>query len=146
MVAIMYQFLHQTRKRNCGQTCLAMLTGKPIQEVEAGLGTTGTKTKELAAWLRQNGFHCPDRLVKLRKGAAHPKGPCIFKQVRRFRDGRPRSGWHWILYSEGLYFDPLSTSGPSPTPPGLTSYLPLNDHVVAIPQCPKDFIQSAATG
>lgn len=112
--------LMQTRPHNCGQTCLAMLAGLPVSEVERDLGKTGkTRTKDLVGWLRRRGWACPDRLVRFRS-LLPPLA--VVKLVWKTAQGRPRG--HWVVVCRGRWLDPSAAPG---TLSGgrLTGFLPL---------------------
>lgn len=111
--------LKQTRRRNCGQTCLAMVSGLSVEEVERTLGKTGsTRTKDLVRWLRARGWRCPDRLVPFQQ---YVPTLCIAKLARRRPDGRLEANWHWVVLTpSGALHDPSEGSRGV-----LTSYLPL---------------------
>lgn len=121
------EWIGQTRRRNCGQTCLAMVTGVSVEEVERTLGKTGsTRTADLVRWLRKQGWECEDRLQKVGLPEQIGIKPlwAIAKVAQRAPDGRLKPNWHWVVLWEGQWFDP-ERPGHSRPPGEWTSYLRL---------------------
>ena len=53
----MIRHMRQTRPSNCGQTCIAMLTGTPVSMIEQAMHTRGcTSTKQIRATLARMGY------------------------------------------------------------------------------------------
>ena len=88
--------------RLCGQACLAMLTGRSLEEAVETVGhCRGTKTKELAKALRSLGSSCGDRLVPFGKRGV-PEG---FRGLGKLRSGS--GSWHWVVLWDSYAIDPL---------------------------------------
>lgn len=102
--------------RLCGQTCIAMVTGKTITEIVNCLGHgKGTRTKDLVKLLRSFGYGVPDRLRRL----SNPPRYAIAKQPKL-----RGNNWHWVLIWNGKRYDPAGTTYPR-YGSRLTSYLPI---------------------
>lgn len=85
--------LQPLNSKLCGHCCLAMILNISLEESISLIGhTKGTKTKELTIHFS----HLP-----LRIGQPRIYSLCI---------SRPTSkkvyGWHWVLYKEGMIYDP----------------------------------------
>jgi hypothetical protein len=68
----------------------------------------------MAALLRRLGYKCPDRLKAVREVqpfiSAHKTA-----LLKMTTEGR-KSGWHWVLYHDGLVYDPSPDLGGPLTP------------------------------
>lgn len=94
--------LSQDTRNNCGQTCLAMLTGLKVRTVECRMKRTGpTRHKILTAFLRGRGFDVSGFQRWRRPGI--PDEPSAVLMVRQ-KD--VRSG-HWVVLRSGQIFDPV---------------------------------------
>ncbi len=107
----------------CGQCCVAMAAGVPLEAAIAAVGHAkprGTKTRELVAALRKLGVPAAERLKRTRKDLPVP--PCPRAILRTERTVARR--WHWLLHWDGLTYDP---AGRYPEYDGwrITSYLEL---------------------
>lgn len=91
--------------RCCGQTCVAMILG--ITELEAIelVGKKGlTNVGHLIKALRKKGIGCSRGLVKVYKHTVVP--PNCIARVSWYRDGKRLGTSHWILYWDGVMYDP----------------------------------------
>jgi hypothetical protein len=98
--------LAQTRKGNCGQTVVAMITGRPIEEIEEVMGKKGgTRTADLKKALHHYGWKTGKRLRP-----CHPykdKPPLTIVSVRSARMSRPKiKNSHWIIKHNHTIYDP----------------------------------------
>jgi len=87
----------QFKKRNCGQIAVAVVTGKPVHEIEAFLGhDIGTKTRDIAKALNHYGFSCPSRLKPMKNKPEF----AIAKLMHPLR-----KGWHWVVIHNDKVYD-----------------------------------------
>jgi hypothetical protein len=106
----------------CGQACLAMYLDIPLEESIRLFGSRGgTRTPQLVRILRSFEISCPDRLVRRTCAAPLPLN-CITKSC-----SPDRKHSHWMLYSNGILYDPCAREAGYCNAPGweITSYLPL---------------------
>lgn len=85
----------------CGETCIAMLSGKSLDEICSMIGKKkekGTKTKTLVTILRRLGYDVPNRLICC---STQPLF-AIAKQPLHGKNGN----WHWVLIWNGKKYDP----------------------------------------
>lgn len=99
--------LKQPTPTTCGQTCVAMLLGCPVEAVVASVGAKGTTWPQLRAYLRRVGWTGPPRLTVNRDGATLGfAGHTALCRVRwNPKPGDRRA--HWVLYAESAWHDPL---------------------------------------
>ena len=84
-------------KKVCGQVAVAVITGKPLDEVIRVIGKKGcTKTKDIVKGLRKLGSHCAGKVQRM-KGTV----PLGIAQVRK----KGRSGWHWVVIEGDKIWD-----------------------------------------
>ncbi|PLS19618.1 hypothetical protein CVD28_04155 [Bacillus sp. M6-12] len=97
------QYIRQPKKsRQCGQHCLAMLTGKNIEDIIQVVGThKGTTTKRIINALNQLGIKNSERLISRR---TQPMPLLAICKVRR--EWNKSGGWHWVLLYDGKIYDP----------------------------------------
>lgn len=115
--------------RSCGQHCIAMITGLPLEEVIAAVGhDRGTYTKDVIRGFNALGLKVPiSRLKPIRKNAVLPQR-CILK-IKWL--GHKRG--HWVAYENGMIYDPIGFIHPYHTeaysaykvPGKITAYLPI---------------------
>jgi hypothetical protein len=114
----------------CGQACIAMLSGCPLEVAIELVGKKGkTRTKDLASVINRRsvgflvGLSCPDRLIPLREKYGDLPRYCIVKACSQ---NRKRS--HWMLIFNYLLHDPECPTAPHPDVCkwDITSYLPLS--------------------
>lgn len=95
-------WVQQPTMMSCGQTCLAMLTGVPVDEVIRAIpDNRGTIAKQLCAWLEARGWTTSG---KCRKSSLFL--PAI--ALCRVRWGGESRRAHWVLWSNGQWWDPLT--------------------------------------
>lgn len=104
----------QPTTMSCGPTCVAMLAGVPVATVLADLPhvrwtarrlqlrTGATNVGELRRLLRPHGWRLGRRTPHLPAAGA--------TAILRLPNGT-RTGWHWVLWHNGLVHDP-SRGGP----------------------------------
>lgn len=94
--------LFQRTNNSCGQTCVAMLAGTTVAQATRAVGVRGaTLTQDIVRGLHALGLRCPPRLVPVR----HVRGLVPLALVKL---APPRGrGWHWVVWEEGDYLDPL---------------------------------------
>lgn len=114
--------LKQTKTSNCGQTCIAMVTGKSIAEVERAFGGVcgGTRyggvtfSGQQVSVLKLFGVKCADQYVSVpanRDFAALPKTALVRLAFLKRSGGRlsktktKRTG-HLVVWHEGKVYDP----------------------------------------
>lgn len=117
---------HQTQpsRRSCGQTCVAMLLGIPASDVIADIpDKKGTHGYQLAEYLNARGFRVPTRPLRYRHGD-FPWGKTAIVRVR-WDEKQHRS--HWVVWSDGRFWDPLGPNEPPFQENGgrVISYLPV---------------------
>lgn len=95
--------LQQPTRTTCGQTCVAMLVGRPVDEVCTVMGRKGkTSTRDLINGLRHYGLSCGDRLARYNKNTVLP--PLAILRLKH-----PQENYtHWVLHKDGENFDPDS--------------------------------------
>lgn len=97
----MLQWLRQDAKtRTSGQVAVAVITGRPLEEILHRIGHSHhTTTRELARILDHYGFLCPCRCVRAKDPRDLPR--LALAQVRSPRSSR----WHWVVVENGRIFD-----------------------------------------
>lgn len=89
----------QPTDMSCGQTCVAMIVGIPARDIllKRPDKKNGTTVQDLIKLLRGYGFRTDYELTL---------GPPLTKTaICRMKIPRKSVG-HWIVYHEGLFFDP----------------------------------------
>ncbi len=114
------------RTRTSGQVAVAVITGRPIEEVIKRVGHSHhTTARELAGVLGQYGYLCPTRCIPAKEPKHLPK--LALAQVHSTR----RSNWHWVAVENGRIFDGLWGDAYGvvdwPSDFRITSYLPIED-------------------
>ena len=85
---------------NCGQCCVATLTGQPLEAVFKAVGKKGyTRTHHIIKGLTEFGIECDDTYTL---GDRFPKDGTA---VIRFTNPE-RTKAHWIVYYDKKYYDP----------------------------------------
>lgn len=104
----------QPSRTSCGPTCVAMLVGKPAAEILSLLPlvrqkkqTTkhSTSVAELSRLLRSYDFILGMRWIGEDLWSFHG----ILRVHHRTPAGQFRQGWHWVVMSEGMIYDPSAT-------------------------------------
>ncbi len=93
------KILQQPSNRSCGQTCVAMATGIPLDTVFDIFGhRISTTTKELTRALNHLGYK-PKVIynIKNKPVSALPKSIIAVKNSDH---------WHWVLYNKSKFYDP----------------------------------------
>lgn len=106
----------------CGQACVAMLTGIPLEKSIETFGRRGATTRgEVVAALKGLGVSCGDRLISAK---THPLPPVCIAKLRFDWD---KNHTHWTVYNRGIFFDP-AIGMLAQYPPGvrITSFLPVH--------------------
>lgn len=101
--------LSQTRRTNCGQTCVAMLVGHPLYRIEAmsmmrliGMGkTTATELRDLLEIFGKKTTRSFVTRTRKSLESQLDRGPFILKV--RERGGK---GTHWVVWDDMLIYDP----------------------------------------
>ena len=111
----------------CGQACIAMLSGKDLDAVVDFMSMKGkTRTRDLVKTIRtglgeMRGMQCPDKLIRLMDMIGTYPKYCIVKAC-----SPDRRQAHWMLVFNGELHDPATDGSPWPTCTWkITSYLPL---------------------
>ena len=91
----------QPTTETCGQACIAMITGKPIEEVIRDMRTSGpTSIGQLIEILDRYGVKHADRNTRISKKNPSPYPYSILTV-------HTNQGYtHWTLLCEGKYYDP----------------------------------------
>lgn len=98
----MVRYLFQPLGSNqCGQTCVAMLLGIPLNDVLTEMGKDGvTTTRDLVTILQSHGFETSERRMRVTKSTKLPDICILSMKIEG------QSNWHWVLYVQGKYLDP----------------------------------------
>lgn len=100
--------IKQDKDSNCGQTCVAMLTGKSIKKVEEWMNRYGrTKTHDIVFALREHGYDVPFMQLTRCIGDWASGFPymCIIKMTwKDLTKGSNDS--HWIVKRGNEVYDP----------------------------------------
>lgn len=95
------EHLYQPYQSNlCGQTCVAMVVGRKIEDVIAIIGRGKTRTSDLKKALNMFDFYCSDRAERIRKEQSLPQ----LAIARLHYTGIKES--HWTVICEGKFYDP----------------------------------------
>lgn len=96
-------YLQQPKQSKlCGQTCLAMITGKPVEDIIELIGTKkGTSTKRILNSLSILGFNHSGRLIPRR---TQPLPSLAICKIRR--EWNKSGNWHWVVLCNGMIYDP----------------------------------------
>lgn len=97
---------HQPTPTTCGQTCVAMILGRPVAEVVEQMGGAATFAEDLVAYLSHRGWLTPDRSSRLQLGQAILVRERVTAIVRLLPPGRGRRTGHWVLWHQGEWLDP----------------------------------------
>lgn len=95
------QLILQPTPETCGQACVAMITGKPVEEVIKDMKTSGpTSIGQLMEILDRYGVRHAERNTRISKKNPTPHEYSI---LTVHADG----GYtHWVLWFDGKYYDP----------------------------------------
>jgi hypothetical protein len=102
----MIRFQQPTRT-SCGQTCIAMIIGRPVHEVFTVLPDkpSGTRTAELVIAMRQLGLSCAGKMRRIGSNLVGAP-PLAILRVLWPADPGERQLAHWMVLSDGRIFDP----------------------------------------
>ena len=91
----------QPTTETCGQACIAMITGKPVEEVIKDMKTSGsTSIGQLMEILDRYGVKHAERNTRISKKNPSPYPYSILTV-------HTNQGYtHWTLLCEGKYYDP----------------------------------------
>jgi hypothetical protein len=102
--------VEQTTENSCGQACVAMLTGQPIEEVIKVIGhDNSTYSKDLVKALRHFDLKCADTLTPYTEDTILPIISIILvdHDVKVLRPlGSKVRGNHWAICCFGNIIDP----------------------------------------
>lgn len=83
----------------CGQTVIAMLTGKTVEQIVKECGTARETTlKDMRECLRLNGMRISSQRSEAVEKKDLPKAALLSLETPRC--------WHWSLYFDGVFYDP----------------------------------------
>ena len=83
----------------CGQTVIAMLTGKSVEQIVEECGNKRETTlKEMRECLKQNGMEISQQRSEAYKKEDLPRVALLSLETPRC--------WHWSLYFDGVFYDP----------------------------------------
>jgi len=92
----------------CGQTCVAMIAGVPLEESISRFNSKGgTRTKQVKQVLESFGFNATNRLKRVTKGTIIPS-----LAIGKMRWSNSNHS-HWVVIYDGKIYDP----DPITTPP-----------------------------
>jgi len=104
--------LKQTKRSNCGQTCMAMLADKTIEEVETALGkrgcTSGTDFRKLLPKLRPS-ICLQERMILMSKELLDKiieGGGYSIALILMIRPKEKSKKGHWVVLSGKHVYDP----------------------------------------
>ncbi len=107
----------QTRGKNCGQTCVAMLTGKPIKEVEKLYGhKTLTFLPEHVKVLSSLGFAVGEfveikpNVIPLLPTVAMIRISNLKRSGGHLSTHKTKRTGHLILWANGQFYDPAGAT------------------------------------
>lgn len=84
----------------CGQACIAMITGKPIEDVFKVMKTEGsTSIGQLIEALDYYGIKHAEKNVRISKKNPNHSDYCILTVHMPLYT-------HWVVYYQGKYYDP----------------------------------------
>src|SRR5437867_2493371 len=87
----------------CGQTCVAMIVGRPVEEVILRAGAGRTRGRDLSHALRAYGF----QLLRLRRATLSRVPSNVLALVTlHWPDSRQT---HWIIADHGELIDPAGS-------------------------------------
>lgn len=109
----------QPNGSTCGQCCVAMAAGVPLESVLAFAGDEGMTTEDVVEALRFFGLRCADRLRPVRSALPERVSRAILHTRQRYK----RSSGHWTLLWDGGVFDPAGPHTVIHFPTDLVSYL-----------------------
>ena len=93
------QYIHEPTDLQCGQAVLAMITGlTPDQVVKELNNDRETTLKEMKSFLRDHGYTVSDKRIQITKKDELPALCFLSCETPRC--------WHWLLYSNGVFYDP----------------------------------------
>lgn len=106
--ALQTQPRERGRSLQCGQTCLAILSGKPLAEICKLVGKNGrTSYKDLTPVLKHLGFHVGPK--NLFNKVPIQKPYALIRVVGPLKPGTKYHRFsHWVLYWQGTVFDPAT--------------------------------------
>lgn len=109
---------------SCGQYCVAMITGKPIEKIVRIFGHSHcTSTKELIRALKPYWFRTTStRLIRIKKETVLP--PLAILKITW-----EAGGSHWVVLNDGMVYDPAY---------GTTDY---TNHIEAINGKPTSYLE-----
>ena len=114
------------KTRVSGQVAVAVITGRPLDEILKRVGHSHqATTRELAIVLDYYGYLCPRRCVPVKDPRSLSK-----LAIAQVHSNRP-SSWHWVAIEEGRIFDGVWGDAYGvvewPRDFRITSYLPVDD-------------------
>ncbi len=114
------------RTRTSGQVAIAVITGRPFDEIVERVGHSHqASTRELARVLDHYGYLCPCRCIPAKDPRTLPK--LAIAQVHSSRSSR----WHWVAVENGRIFDGIWGDAYGvvdwPSDFRITCYLPIED-------------------
>ena len=90
----------------CGQTCLAMITKKSVEDICLLMGTKRSTTiSQVSNTLNKLGYIVEPKLTRISKKNPLPE-LAIVKLRKQNRRGKWMNNWHWTVYCNGEFFDP----------------------------------------
>lgn len=120
-------YVRQETDSSCGIAAVAMVCGISFKDAALKIGKCGqTSTKDLIDGIRACHIKCSAKLTRI-KTYEEIFGTCILKVVwNAKREGIKRKDSHWVVYSDGVIFDPyfILRTAINDYPDGkITSYL-----------------------
>jgi hypothetical protein len=115
--------LKQTRNSNCGQTCIAIITGKTVAEAEKAVGHGhATYGKDLIAGVEKLGCVAGPMISHKTIGFKIPHTGFLLIGYQKKSGGRISSKLkkvgHWVVVVDGVVYNPNGTTYPFTIAPG----------------------------
>lgn len=93
------EYIHEPTDLQCGQAVLAMVLGKPVEQVAAELDNDRETTlREMRGFFESHG-------VKMASGRSQAQTKHDLPSLALLSLETPRC-WHWSLYADGVFYDP----------------------------------------
>ncbi len=91
--------IYEPNDLQCGQTVIAMLTGKSVEQIVTECqNERETTLKDMRECLKQNGMEISKERSEAKEKKDLPKAALLSLETPRC--------WHWSLYFNGVFYDP----------------------------------------
>jgi hypothetical protein len=144
-MALSFDLLKQSRNTNCGQTAVAMLTRRPVKEINKLFGTCATSNMVMVASALTSLHYVLGSQQVSPEGARAEDLPALAMVRLAFRKrsgghvsaGKVKNCGHVVLIANGMVFDPVGRKYPVneiSTGSIIERFIP----ILAVPQCRLD--------